>query len=219
MSEEKSIPQEQPQKPEGLNEYINYNIRQSISDFTKEEEEKIIKCIHEISKKMVNIQFDYFNGRKANTIAWKIGCIKGKLYENGLPHTRLDVIILPKEIIQNSSMDNLQQYLLHEKIHVYQKLYPKDVQLYLKKNHFVKIDKKTDLDHFNNRANPDMDEWIYKDDSQIYQAVYNNYPTSISDVHFSGGSNKLEHPFEKMAYDIDVLAKTIDIHHNSKINK
>ena len=48
-------------------------------------------------KKLKNINFDGFDGLKASNIMWQIGAIKGKSYENGLPHTRKYIIVLPIE--------------------------------------------------------------------------------------------------------------------------
>jgi len=77
---------------QNIDEYIN-KIQQSVTDFTDYEKEKIRKCIHLADTKLLNTNLDWFNGRDTMDIVWKIGLVNGKLYENGLPHTRNDTII------------------------------------------------------------------------------------------------------------------------------
>lgn len=188
-----------------INEYINL-IKESTTDFTHFEKTKIIRCVEKVNIYFDNIEYEWFNGKKANTIAWKFGCVKGTLYENGLPHTRIDTIILPKDHLGLDD-NKLIKLLIHEKIHVYQKMYPNDVQLYIKLNGFIPIKQREMNDNI--RANPDLDNWIYKDkDSNIYKAQYNKEPKTISDViYYPTDSQLYEHPYETMAITIQNLYK------------
>ena len=190
-----------------INDYINL-IKLSTSEYNNDERNKITKCINEINDIFNNInninkEFKWFDSKKANGIPWKIGCIKGKLYENGLPHTRNDIIIISKDNINDFSHEKLLKTLIHEKVHVYQKLYPDDVKIYIDNNNFYKIKQKEE--HDNIRSNPDLDNWIYKDDkNNIYKAIYNENPSSIEDIVYSPVNNQShEHPFEKMAIEIE----------------
>ena len=81
-------------------------------------------------------------------------------------------------------------------------MYPNDIELYLKSNGFTKY--KLRKEFTNTRSNPDMDEWIYKNNKdEIMIAEYNYNPTSIMDVIIKPVNNsKYEHPFEYMAYNI-----------------
>jgi hypothetical protein len=103
--------------------------------------------------------------------------------------------------------NQLIKLLIHEKIHIYQKMYPNDVQLYIKLNGFIPIRKREMNDNI--RANPDLDNWIYKDkDSNIYKAQYNKEPKTISDViYYPTDSQLYEHPYETMAITIENLYK------------
>ena len=207
-----------------INEYINL-IKESTTDFTHVEKDKLIRCVEKVNIYFDNIEYKWFNGQKANAILWKFGCIKGKLYENGLPHTRIDTIILSKEHLNTTLSkreflpqnvkhsdetydDNkLIKLLIHEKIHVYQKMYPNDVQLYIKLNGFIPIKKREINDNI--RANPDLDNWIYKDkESNIYKAEYKKDPKTIRDVIYNPSDSQLyEHPYETMAITIENLYK------------
>ena len=188
-----------------INEYINL-IKESTTDFTHLEKDKLIRCIEKVNIYFDNIKYEWFDGNKANAILWKIGCVKGKLYENGLPHTRIDTIILSKEHL-NTYDNKLIKLLIHEKIHVYQKMYPNDVQLYIKLNGFIPI-KKRDMND-NIRANPDLNNWIYKDkEFNIYKAEYKKDPKTIRDViYYPSDSQLYEHPYETMAITIENLYK------------
>jgi hypothetical protein len=189
-----------------INEYINL-IKESTTYFTDLEKDKLIRCAKKVNIYFDNIKYEWFNGKKANAILWKFGCVKGKLYENGLPHTRIDTIILSKEHLNTYDDNKLIKLLIHEKIHVYQKMYPNDVQLYIKLNGFIPI-KKRDMND-NIRANPDLDNWIYKDkESNIYKAEYKKDPKTIRDVIYNPSDSQLyEHPYETMAITIENLYK------------
>ena len=189
-------------KINNIEEYYT-NIKYSVSNFNKEEINKITTCLKNIDLKLLKIDLLWFNGKKAYEIPWKIGCVTGKLYEHGLPHTRNDIIIISKENVNNYSMTKLMKTFIHEKVHIYQKIYKKDVEKYINLNNFIKIKERTLADNI--RANPDLDNWIYKDyNNNIYRAVYNENPSSVEDItYMPQNAQSYEHPFEKMAIYIE----------------
>jgi hypothetical protein len=183
-----------------------FKIQESVINLTIQQKNKLIECCNMVDEKLKNINFDGFDGVKASNIMWKIGAIKGKSYENGLPHTRKYVIILPIEKINLKTTKQLCVLLCHEKVHIYQKKYKDDIKQYLKKNDIsiLKIREEKDMV----RANPDLDNYIYKNNNNIiYSAKYNSTkPTSIVDIEYNNdGTQSSEHPFEKMAIDIENL--------------
>jgi hypothetical protein len=113
-----------------IEEYIR-KIEKSVDDFTDIEKMKIEECIYQANLKLSKIKLSWFNGDKSLKLPWIIGCIKGKMYENGLPHTRGNIIILNKENINKYNNKRLTELLIHEKIHIYQKYYHNDVLKYL----------------------------------------------------------------------------------------
>jgi len=181
-------------KVRNINNISEYNNRiiASVVNLNDEEKNKVIQCCNDIEDK----KYSWFDNIKFNNIKWRIGTVSGTLYENGLPHTRNDVIIISKEYINKSSIKELTRTLLHEKVHIYQKLYPKDVDNFLDSYKFKKLKLRDAQD--NTRANPDIDQWIYTDDNNtVYKAEYNPNPISLHDTKLS--SQLYEHPFEKMA--------------------
>jgi hypothetical protein len=189
-------------KIQNIEEYINL-IKLSTSNFTDSEKVKIEKCISKIYPIFKDLKLDWFDGSKANKIQWKIGCVKNKYYEHGLPHTRGDIIIISSEDVNKFSDEKLIKTFIHEKVHVYQKLYPTDTDIYIEHNKFIKYKLRDGKDNI--RANPDLNNWIYKDNKDnIYCALYNENPSSVEDIQYLPINNQsYEHPYEKMAIEIE----------------
>lgn len=189
-------------KVRGIKNIKDYmkKIQYSVVDFTEEEKDKILEAVRIADSKILSMKTDYFNGVKANNIGWKFGLTRGNMYEEGLPHTIKDTIILNKNTIMNDKY-NLATTLVHEMVHIYQKKYPDDVKKYLEEKKFKLIKKREERD--NTRANPDIDNNIYMKDNIIYKMVYHNNPSSILDVY---QKNQIyEHPYETMAIEISRL--------------
>jgi hypothetical protein len=182
---------------ENIDEYKKNIIKAPIT-INYYEEYLIRKCINKIINILENYDTIGFNGQRANKILWTIGIIDNNIYEDGLPHTINNIIIIPKSLIYSN---NLKSTLIHELVHVYQKQYPEDVNQYLKYYNF-KIIQKPNL---NIRANPDTDNNIYIDNNNnMMLCVYNDNPKSIMDVTYYPTNNpSSEHPFELMAYTIE----------------
>ena len=174
------------------------NIINIFYDCNSYEYNQIIDAVNKVDNVLKKYNIIGFDGYKASQIKWKIGVINSNIYENGLPHTRSDVIIIPKNILYNNKLKTV---LLHEKIHIYQKIYSNDITQYLINNNFTKSRKKIK----NIRANPDIDEYIYKNiNGQEMMCIYNENPSSILDVLYIPNNNsENEHPFEYMAYTIE----------------
>jgi hypothetical protein len=193
-------------KVSSIDEY-NEKIRSSVSDFSLYQKEKVIYCVEKLNNTLVNVKYPWFNGKKAIQTAWKFGSIDGSNYENGLPHTRSDVIVLPQVALDNYSYQDLTKLILHEKIHIYQKMYPNDIENYIQHKNYYKFKKRSEI--IDSRANPDLNEWAYNDsNNKTFVAIYNSNPISISDVKFYPNNNdNEEHPFEKMAYEMSETIK------------
>jgi hypothetical protein len=182
-----------------LNDYYE-NIKKSCVDIDNDSMKILNNCINNANNKLRKYNIIGFDGNKCANIIWKIGLVKDKLYEEGYPHTRHKVIIIPLYLLNSKSQ--LISTLIHEKIHVYQKTYPEDINEYLNNNGFTKYKLRSEYNY--TRSNPDMDEWIYKDkNGNIMMTEYIDNAQSIMDVKtIPINTSKYEHPFEYMAYDI-----------------
>jgi hypothetical protein len=142
--------------------------------------------------KLNKIKCKGFYPHKLDNIAWRIGFSNLYDYEFGLPHTHKDIIILNKDNIYNN---NLVTILIHERIHVYQRLFPEDINEYLLYNKFEKVRKKTN----NDRTNPDTDDYVYSRNGLIYECKIDS---TYNSVKCTKNNSKYEHPFEYMAYTL-----------------
>ena len=189
-------------KSTNISEY-KHRIKNNAIEFTENEKKRLQNIINELDKKIVNISYPWFDGKKCCNIPWKLALIDGSEYESGLSHTRYDTIIFSRRNLSSKTDQSFSKTLLHEKAHVYQKLYPNDVEIYLNINNYKKSRKRSEI--YMIRANIDTDDWIYVDKNNVeYKCVYqNNSPYSLSDVYYNPcNEQKCEHPFEKMAIEI-----------------
>jgi hypothetical protein len=161
----------------------------------------------------------YFDARKAKAIPWKFMLVDD-VYEEGLPHTRDEYIFLSPEVLKYGYSD-LVETLIHEKIHLYQRKYQREktyldydktevflTDYMLSKMNYVRVKRRTES-ACDIRANPDLDEWIYRDPKESREMILcykSSQPSGITDVI---GDPKDEHPFERIAYEFGLLYRKI----------
>ena len=186
-------------------EYIKYKIVHSLSDFNIFEKLRLFCLTLYVDISIFLSKSNSINKTKLIQIPWKIGVVNGKLYEEGLPHTRNGNIILSRNSLNNNSNKELAKILLHEKVHVYQYLYKDETQKYIEKKGFKKLRRREK----NVRANPDIDLYTYTDSSgNKYRATYRKNASSILDVKYdAGNSQSYEHPYESMAIELEKMVK------------
>jgi len=154
----------------------------------------------------------YFDAERARRLPWKLMLV-GNNYEDGLPHTRGEYIFISPTVLSQSYLD-LVETMIHEKIHIYQRRYLREktylsyekIEVYLteymvSKLGFTKVKKRSEA-VCDIRANPDVDEWIYRDpktNQEMYLCYRSSRPTSVGDTI---GDIHREHPFEWIAYEI-----------------
>lgn len=156
------------------------------------EKQIIKKAVCEAERKLNNLNYTGFYPKKLNNVPWIFGFSSGNEYEFGLPHTQGYIIILNKNNIYLSDLVTL---LIHERIHIYQKLYPADVDKFVRYYNFQKISKKTNID----RVNPDTDGFVYKRFNEIYECKIT--PDNNKTI-CTKNNSMYEHPYEYMAYMI-----------------
>ena len=184
-------------------EYLQKCI-QNAADFTHKEKKHISKLTRSIDKKVKKYQGKLLidiDTKVLKDIEWKFAKTNGSVCENGFPHTRADVIFVSSETLKLDSK-SLGQTLLHEKVHIYQRLYPELVSRDIERAGYRKLALRKTFPL--SRANCDLDEWVYiKDGEKPLLIEYRSEsPVSIKD---HDGVSKNEHPYETMAYDLEKI--------------
>lgn len=136
-------------------------------------------------------------------IPWVLASTEGSTYEDGLPHTRLNIIFLSTVSLSRLALDEkeLVRTLIHEKIHIQQRLHPLETLALLKERGYVQWKERKGIPRI--RANPDLDQWVYIDPATKKEmAAYytSDTPSSISDITLT--SINYEHPYETIAYEV-----------------
>lgn len=188
-------------KVKNSNIYKN-NCIKCTTDFNKNQIDVITEASKEADKYLNNYN-KLLNGKDIAKIKWNLALTKNNNnyeYEDGLPHTRKNIIFLSDKIIPNTVSHNFINTLIHEKIHIYQRYNPKILENVINKMGF----KKTSFKNIKQRSNPDLNNLIYinKNNQKLSCLYKNNKPSSINDVMCLENNNLLEHPYELLAYNI-----------------
>lgn len=136
---------------------------------------------------------------KLLNLKWVFALTHGTTYEDGLPHTRANIIFLSSMV--DETPDKLAKTLVHEKIHLYQRMYPERMVHVLEQQGFVRWKSRQGVPRI--RANPDLDPYVYINpatESPMLALYTSDTPDSVSDITIIYGDN--EHPYEAMAYEL-----------------
>jgi hypothetical protein len=165
-----------------LNEYLRRIDSVCLDGACDPDTESIIyKCVEKVDFEQKRRH--WINMERLRALPWTIAVTKGNgsAYEYGLPHTRGDVIIIPESAVVES--DDFVDTLMHEQLHVYQKMYPEDFQKYLDSEGFVRHCWRREIQ--NVAANPDADEWVYSKDGEIFVGQYTGGGADYKSVTFN----------------------------------
>ena len=204
-------------------EYIN-RIEDIAISFTDDEKDLLRRCTKDADVYLRNEVFSEFeygkhlNGGAIADIKWifantytKYELDVIKEYEQGLPHTRENIILLSKNVLKYDAL-NLTNTLIHEKIHIYQRYNPVIFDTIIKEMGLKELDKRAFKQAKYIRSNPDTNNKIYYypevvkdadayDIDKVMVCLYrNDKPNSINDV--IQKNYTAEHPYEKIAYEI-----------------
>jgi len=223
-------------------EYLN-NIDDTTISFTDDEKELLVKCANNADKYLSKETFSelkygkFLNGNDIAKIKWIFANTYTNYYndvikenEQGLPHTRENIILLSKNVLKYDEL-NLTNTLIHEKIHIYQRYNPDIFDKIIKDMGLIELDKKSFKYAKYIRSNPDTNNKLYYyaknnnntmdffnkmmnaggdsgdskikdyDDDKVMVCLYrNDKPNGISDVKQKDFAE--EHPYEKIAYEI-----------------
>ncbi len=161
-----------------------------------------------------NIEYSkYLNYKDIANIQWVLAITRndnGGKYEDGLPHTRKNIIFLSQDVL-NYSEDEIIKLLIHEKIHIYQRQNEALFKTIIYNMGYAEIQvsaspespeiSQDKLKYI--RSNPDVNNKIYKNihTGELMICLYSSdKPQRINDVIVQDYS--MEHPYEKIAYEI-----------------
>ena len=181
---------------ENISDYKK-NIINNIYTLSNEEKERMIK-LYNNANNILTKNYPEIADTKGHIVF-----IKNNICENGLPHTRSNIIFLSTNLLNDTDLQII-KILIHEKIHIFQRFNPfhKLIIDFLHNNNITQFMTKKDYinTHPLTRANPDLDNWIYINKNNILTCSYNSKkPNSINDI---DNDPLYEHPYEMMAYNI-----------------
>jgi hypothetical protein len=160
--------------------------KDSILEFTTREKDLIIKLTEQVDKYTDNT-------KRLQKIPWKFVKMHHDI-ENGWPHTLGDVIVLSGRFFQLSEHDKCMT-LLHEKMHVFQRIYPLETHMLINKYWKYSV-----MDVFDKiqlaRNNPDINNFVYgKDGTKYFQKYKVDSPSEINESHVvkMTSDGKIEH--------------------------
>lgn len=171
-----------------------------LMSFTSEEQRQLSKIIRELND---NYLYKY---KTLYKIPWIL--VKFKDIEENYPHTLGDIIFLPERFF-SYEFERQMESILHEKIHVYQRMYPIETSKLIKSLGFEVFNSQANIPLI--RSNPDTDAFVYKLNNTVQAAQFpTDTPSSIKEaqVKVLQGDNpwnfgptilQLEHPYEIMA--------------------
>jgi len=147
----------------------------------------------------------YIDKYKLANMEWNFSKTLKRDYEAGYPHTRENIIFLPEEILK-IPMKDLIRTLIHEKVHVYERLYHNDFIKWTEYNGYKQY--KDFEDYSMRRSNPDLDGIVYLDKTgKETLAMFNTLtPKSIDEASYPQPGKygyMSESPIETLAYFID----------------
>ncbi len=187
-------------KTQMMNRIIN-----ATENFSLYEKFNLILCtrLADIFFKRLDTLIPYVNCRQIANIPWILAKTKDNMYEGGYPHTRENIIFITNKTIYSG---HLVKTLIHEKVHLWQRMYPEEMQKWIRNNNWQPHSSRYQYPMI--RSNPDTDSIVYTDPNGklgIVEYLTKN-PKSIRDTKFPIENNPVsEHPNETLAYYIDYL--------------
>jgi hypothetical protein len=204
---------------ETVDQLIGDAVRSADEFSTREQNYLLEKCklADDFLQKFDSIP--YFPSKKVVSIKWILAKCIGQLYEKGSSHTRLSIIFLYEN---NIFASDIVKRLVHEKVHLFSRLFPNDMKRWIDKNGYTVY--KTLEDYPLARHNPDIDNIVYKDKHRNTLVVEfrSKFPESFRDVIYpvsrSTCLNKhgdylyiecimYQHPNETLAYLVENYVK------------
>lgn len=145
--------------------------------------------------------------KRLASVPWRF-YITNEDIESGFPHTHGDYIIMPSSHVlsaksnTSNTFSDMVDTLIHEKIHVFQRLYPCQSNVLYLKYWNLQIQGHTPQTPTNFRTNPDTNLLTYAMITSTKTIIASEYsdPTHPTLGETKGPGSHLDHPHEIMAY-------------------
>lgn len=176
------------------NQCMNHYCK-NVKSFSSKEKKVITNFINKIK-----------NHPRLKPYNWRF--IRVKDIENGYPHTQKDSIIISDSFMNEIIELNGSSTLIHEQIHILQRIAPKKMNQHLKQVlHFEPVKNIKGLDKYLSRmrSNPDEDPnqvWIYKN-YLLPLCLYHQNPNQLNDAGYYGLKIK----------NNEIISDLIPLHH------
>lgn len=157
-----------------MNSYSKY-----VKKFTKKEKKIITRYINKVKNHPILKPYN-----------WKFIRVNDQI-ENGFPHTQKDCIIITDYFMNEIIKNNGSHTLIHEQIHVIQRLAPKKMHQHIKEVlNFNMVDNIKGLEQYKSKTRSNPDEhlskfWIYKN-KILPICLYSNNATQLGDASYFG---------------------------------
>jgi hypothetical protein len=174
----------------GHAEYIR-QISNAADDFTILEKQRLSEAVRFVDGFYEPQESYGIDSRKFRSLPWIFAKTRGKTYDNGFPHTRQKIVFLTDASLGRADLEDL---LFHERMHIYQRTYPGDIQRALGRMGIVR---KCPSTAANYRRNPDEDGYVYLNTrtKKVMGTFYaSQNPRDLVDV-----LGTAPHPYELMA--------------------
>ena len=126
--------------------------------------------------------------------------------EEGFPHTIDDIIFLPFDFLYTRDKEFMKKTLIHEKIHLFQRVYPLQTNILIQNYWNFAIFSLATKIKKNSRNNPDLNNLLYHRYNSTCFQEYSDNPTSLTHSALAKSCReKYEHPYEQMAYIIPTI--------------
>ena len=170
-----------------------------VVDFTEEQKQILEKAVEKAHLFFQQTILPFIDKQRMGAMLWKIALTKNNTYEDGLPHTRADIIFLTPKIIALPEAQ-LVKTLIHERVHIYQRVHQDVFQQVLQQQGYKVWRERKGYPLI--RSNPDLDRYIYQTPTgEIMVTVYTSAePHHIQDT--MQPNDLKEHPYEEIAYTI-----------------
>lgn len=190
-------------------------------------------CIQNLFK-LARKADDYCRGHSVPALAalpgipWRFAILRDDV-EGGMPHTHSDVVCLPQSFLGHPSKTHAIRTLIHEKIHVLQRLRKDLTDAFVAAAGYKRVLQRSSLDpamlsHV--RSNPDVDGYIYRRQGAC-PTIFQLSGRSLSDIlsvclemedgtdSSTDSTDSYEHPFEMMAYSLSELVIPLEATHSA----